>query len=266
MLESTIQALREQLELSQDPAEKENSTEYSTLFDKVDAECSSIERTRKFVADFVQTYANRRLLILRTNRNEACGIYRLPNEILSKVFELTMEPWPWGYNAEDNPLTLSRVSRRWRYIALGTPRLWSQISPFGSPALVPLFLTRSKSIPLDVVLEEHTARYGDDGLDEEVLSPEHRYRYLVLRKARNHEHIPLIFNVLLVPQFHRLRSLALLDVPEISLNALGSNPAPLLEAFRFEFAERWHQSISLFSGDAPRLRHLHLRRILHPLT
>ncbi|KAH8106454.1 hypothetical protein DFH11DRAFT_1640177 [Phellopilus nigrolimitatus] len=73
------------------------------------------------------------------------GISRLSDDILSFIFELAHEVDP------NSSTHLSMVNRRFRNLAIGSPRLWSKI-PLWEASLnkVELQLQRSKKAPLDV--------------------------------------------------------------------------------------------------------------------
>ncbi|KDQ18357.1 hypothetical protein BOTBODRAFT_510651 [Botryobasidium botryosum FD-172 SS1] len=155
-------------------------------------------------------------------------IYRLHDEIVSHIFELTMEPWPWAwdYVYHQTPLALSQVSVRWRDIAISTPRLWSQVEIFYYSSLAELFLERSKSTPLDFKLTVY--------LTSQIY------------------HIYDVLDSLFVPHMHRLRKLEVSGVPEPL-----STPTPL---FPDKHSER------IFSNSTPLLRHLYLEQTGIPLT
>ncbi|KDQ12280.1 hypothetical protein BOTBODRAFT_96511, partial [Botryobasidium botryosum FD-172 SS1] len=56
-------------------------------------------------------------------------VYRLPNEVLSIIFELAESTASdlWQRSSTKNPINLSQVSRRWRDLALNLPTLWTTI-------------------------------------------------------------------------------------------------------------------------------------------
>ncbi|KAJ7659164.1 hypothetical protein DFH06DRAFT_437322 [Mycena polygramma] len=60
----------------------------------------------------------------------AYPVLTLPNEIISEIFLHTVEPTRAGGvpSSTDGPLLVAQICRRWRDIALSTPRLWSNIS------------------------------------------------------------------------------------------------------------------------------------------
>jgi hypothetical protein len=86
----------------------------------------------------------------------------LPTELQSLIFEytghmrhLTEMPTPIGH-------VVSQVCRRWREVALSTPKCWSDISIYDSrlPShLLERWLERSKTLPLNIILFESSIRH-----------------------------------------------------------------------------------------------------------
>ena len=73
--------------------------------------------------------------------NRGAGTYNLPSEILSAIFEAGITETPkteerdrlsWFDSSEQRTtqfeLLVSSVSRRWRNVALQTPRLWTDLT------------------------------------------------------------------------------------------------------------------------------------------
>jgi hypothetical protein len=101
--------------------------------------------------------------------NKGAGTYNLPSETLSAIFEAGLgktlkiserscASWFGESDGRTTPfeLTVSSVSRRWRHVALQTPRLWTVlvIDALGlTHDLYDLYLHRSKMCPLDVTLD-----------------------------------------------------------------------------------------------------------------
>jgi hypothetical protein len=100
--------------------------------------------------------------------NRGAGTYNLPSETLSAIFEAGLPETPktrergrasWFDQSEERTtpfeLLVSSVSRRWRNVALQTPRLWTVlvIDALGlTHDLYDLYLHRSKMCPLDITL------------------------------------------------------------------------------------------------------------------
>jgi hypothetical protein len=100
--------------------------------------------------------------------NKGAGTYNLPSETLSAIFEagLTETPEtrernlvPWDDQSEQRTirfeLLVSSVSRRWRNVALQTPRLWTVLDIDVlrlTHDLDDLYLHRSKMCLLDITL------------------------------------------------------------------------------------------------------------------
>jgi hypothetical protein len=98
--------------------------------------------------------------------NRGAGTYNLPSEILSAIFEAGLtetgerDHRSW-FDGSEQPTTqfeilVSSVSRRWRNVALQTPRLWTVlvIDVLGlTHDLYDLYLHRSQMCPLDITLD-----------------------------------------------------------------------------------------------------------------
>ncbi|KIJ39442.1 hypothetical protein M422DRAFT_781023 [Sphaerobolus stellatus SS14] len=90
---------------------------------------------------------------------------RLPAEMMGEIFlhciANSIDPSsiaPYHITPHTAPLILLHVCRRWRRIALDTPRLFSTFSlspdrPLDPLILLPLWLVHSKTVPLDITLD-----------------------------------------------------------------------------------------------------------------
>ncbi|KAH7890576.1 hypothetical protein F5I97DRAFT_1946467 [Phlebopus sp. FC_14] len=116
-----------------------------------------------------------------SGRGRIASIHALPTEILSYVFELVthglsrdeqqvvgvgQQRLPFHPSCVTSPITLSAVNRRWRYVGLTTPTLWTSICvsidrrPLGVPRDSALdaeglacFLLRSRTCPIDILID-----------------------------------------------------------------------------------------------------------------
>lgn len=80
-------------------------------------------------------------------------LHRLPDNILLEIFEFLLSTDIPNYGPP--VILVLGVCKRWRGVALGTPRLWSQLrfQHLGSPPSYPLaqvYLARSREHPIDV--------------------------------------------------------------------------------------------------------------------
>jgi hypothetical protein len=109
------------------------------------------------------------------NRNAIT--YNLPVETLSTIFEIGLSDSPFlatkskrNFYTDDrwSPLptpfeiVVSSVSRRWRNVALQTPRLWRRIyinAAQSAHELLDLYLCRSKMCLLDITLSQRKLRW-----------------------------------------------------------------------------------------------------------
>ncbi|KDQ13975.1 hypothetical protein BOTBODRAFT_33093 [Botryobasidium botryosum FD-172 SS1] len=93
-----------------------------------------------------------------SRQNQALPIYRLPNEIISYIFELANETDPDSISPHPLRLytrwSISHVSRLWRQVALHMPRLWSIIVSTDCH-VVEVCVIRSKDAPLDISLPNY---------------------------------------------------------------------------------------------------------------
>ncbi|KAJ7505568.1 hypothetical protein B0H11DRAFT_1979367 [Mycena galericulata] len=119
---------------------------------------------------------------------------RVPTEIMSEIFVLTLSPAPvhtvigWD-DDRAGTLLLCKICRIWRHIAISTPALWAVLS---IPLLqrdvqrsldwVPLWLNRSRSLPIyiQVQWDASTANSELDLVLSSVLSHLHHIRMLVI--------------------------------------------------------------------------------------
>ena len=69
-------------------------------------------------------------------------VHQIPREILARIFALV------GTGSEVVPLT--HACRRWRHIALRTPKLWTSLRDRELTDMLPVFIERSQGAPLDV--------------------------------------------------------------------------------------------------------------------
>ena len=99
---------------------------------------------------------------IKATRRELNSLHNLdaptssfPDEVLAMVFEAGIHPKK-GYTCRFGPL-VSHVTRRWRTVALATPRLWSTIR-WRQPCTpqetdrVTTFLSRSRASPVEIYL------------------------------------------------------------------------------------------------------------------
>ena len=111
--------------------------------------------------------------------NESTPTYRLPPELLTKIFDLSAD-----HGSAKQIIPLTHVCRYWRTLLLSYPMMWSTLymKP-GDPNLISEWLARSHKVPLTVIAEftdsyEHPpCRYQDsataslaDGDELEVCS------------------------------------------------------------------------------------------------
>lgn len=189
------------------------------------------------------------LSITRCRLNRHALIHRLPTEIISLIFEHAGQ-----YERHDDtifhnevPLNILRVSKDWRQIAMDTPRIWAQIDLM-SESLLPIFIERSKSVPLGITLRRANSDPRFHGHLLRILPFTERYGSLVM-------------------------DLGWMNHPESEIVTLFASPVPLLEVLNIEWRGKGSDAYTSMSRMAlpptahmPRLRHLITRGFFIPYT
>lgn len=113
-----------------------------------------------------------RLSSIRQSLAFHVGIFSLPKELLSLVFEIACEPPSSAYNtlkhfqAHASALSVSHVSRHFRAVAIGTPQIWSNISSMQWPQYIVACLERSKGRNLNIFFDTTQVFTGPDSYVE----------------------------------------------------------------------------------------------------
>ncbi|TDL17452.1 hypothetical protein BD410DRAFT_548776 [Rickenella mellea] len=81
------------------------------------------------------------------------GIQSLPDDILRNTFEIGYETYDNEYWDHTFPVALSHVNRRFRSIALSTPRIWTNLSNRIPSTQLETFISRSKAAELSIILD-----------------------------------------------------------------------------------------------------------------
>jgi hypothetical protein len=160
-------------------------------------------------------------------------VLTLPNEIIAEIFVHFLPVYPLcpPLTGLDSPALLAQICRKWRYIALATPKLWRAIS---SDADIPLaqqlhichtWMTRSCSCPLAI-----------RGLDASqflaAVAPQ-RARWEYLSLTVDPAHLPTIEGPL--PILHHL-DLTLGNDCELAVDDIVTLPeAPLLRSLTLSY-------------------------------
>lgn len=116
------------------------------------------------------------------NWNNFLPIHQLPNEILEEIFQISVSMKVWNsyhYIIITTPsiawVKLTHVCHRWRRVALGCPRLWSEFSDRISKRWAEAFMTRSLPRPIDPTVYFD---YEKKAVPEMVLAQSARIRNL----------------------------------------------------------------------------------------
>ncbi|KIO18692.1 hypothetical protein M407DRAFT_31649 [Tulasnella calospora MUT 4182] len=183
---------------------------------------------------------DRRIIQQCQQRNSKCSfIYRLPLELLVRVFQLTLPPET--YPREMSLQLLRSTSRLWRTTVDNTPSLWRLVSGADRWQHLDRAILHSARVPLDVIWDFQDAKKIRCGDFFEKFGPEiGRWRSATLRFGSNH-----LFSI----------------VPE----TLG-RPAPRLEELVIDCGDEHggmsaEGPIQLFGGARPpQLRAVWIRR------
>ncbi|KAL1713992.1 hypothetical protein EV715DRAFT_210418 [Schizophyllum commune] len=123
-----------------------------------------------------------------------CPIHWLPSELLSEIFLHFLELINGGFFFV-NPIpkldtTITRVCRKWRNVAYGTPRLWRHLVPPGGGCdqYLRRYIPLTGQCPLNVSGFE--ARLGADRLLGKLRPHSHRLRALILSGACDQFRMP----------------------------------------------------------------------------
>ncbi|KDQ06385.1 hypothetical protein BOTBODRAFT_254274 [Botryobasidium botryosum FD-172 SS1] len=194
----------------------------------------------RIAVDIVNRCAAQVVTSINRRRNELTPVYRLPDEVLSLVFEHVDVSTEWQNPTEAAPLALLRVTSAWRQVALSTPKLWTYIDARRMPVpAIHTWIERSKRAPLDIVYNNLTGRMA--------------------------EGLPALDGLKLVStHVGRCCSLDLRNAAGINL--ILASPAHLLEKLSLAYSEEYGTHLDdPFSGVAPHLHELVLKGVFVPL-
>ncbi|PBK72396.1 hypothetical protein ARMSODRAFT_1002507 [Armillaria solidipes] len=174
---------------------------------------------------------------LKSRRNTLAPISQLPPEMLSRIFLFVSYPREsyksllW--------INVSHVSQHWRAVALGFPALWSS-PPFMVPTWAHEMLKRSKMAPLTIVADLTYMTPKMLAVFDDVMRHADRSAELNLTGAKTMEKY----------------------LTDITKRAPFLNKLCISQVYsRYnENEERIALPYNFFDGQAPRLRHLDLRR------
>ncbi|KAK0238938.1 hypothetical protein EDD85DRAFT_1002232 [Armillaria nabsnona] len=175
---------------------------------------------------------------LKSRRNTLAPISQLPPEMLSRIFLFVSCPRESSYKSL-LWINVSHVSQHWRDVALGFPALWSS-PPFMNPTWAHEMLKRSKMAPLTIVADliYMTPKMLD--VFDDAMRQADRSAELNLTGAKIMEKY----------------------LTDITKRAPFLNKLCISQVYtRYnENEERIALPYNFFDGQAPRLRHLDLRR------
>ncbi|KDQ15520.1 hypothetical protein BOTBODRAFT_145213 [Botryobasidium botryosum FD-172 SS1] len=208
----------------------------------------AIEYLRDLLIEKIAAGMAHRLLAMNIRHNRLASVNRLPDELLSFIFELAASTARACNDLKLRAqLVLPCVSSRWRRVALGTSGLWASIDQAYSRPLVDHFVAHAKQVPLNIAFEP--SDFGHSALRE--------FPHLITQ---------------LIPHIDRWGSLRVDDISLTDLEMLVPSPAPLLEELHITFYDGLEdeaalpKSLRVFAGHTPRLKKLHLSGLCQRLT
>jgi hypothetical protein len=234
------------------------------------------------------------------NRNAIT--YNLPAETLSAIFDIGLSESPFlpakhtrGGYFEDKwtplptpfEIVVSSVSRRWRNVALQTPRLWTRVYinvAQSAHELLDLYLDRSKMCSIDITLSRRKLRW-ERSCDlmgpepkvviefkqylEQLVPHVGRWREFIIRRgdhimplpdvlaALAHLYAPALETLVLNGNHGSLRKIFSAGAPRLfSVELIGACFLPPLEAVKH---------LKLYSHDYFQLNHAQFHNIIQPM-
>ncbi|KDQ09120.1 hypothetical protein BOTBODRAFT_37364 [Botryobasidium botryosum FD-172 SS1] len=239
--------------------------------DHMDREAKTLSLVCQYATRALSSFIESMSAEIRNRRNQLLPIYRIPNEILAMMFQCTVDDeatraMPLRQKA---PFNVSYVSRRWRNVAIDTPRLWKKYDTTNAH-IANIVIDRSKHVPLDIELVISPTHYVEpgDGDPWELRYPT-PYGWTDPDVV-----VPIAFDLLqpLLPHVHRWGAIVLDGVDDDQLQmCLPGEPAPNLQQLHIikngpVMDSEAISRIPLFNGSTPLLRDLHLSCLTIPLA
>jgi len=216
------------------------------------------------------------MMALKTIRNNLADVDNLPDEILVEIFrQLAFVDRPFfavdpiekkSLKVRTSWLAVARVCRRWRNIALDTPKLYSIIDARNT-AITRMFLKRSRNIPVDIYMQSISLSTNVDGIMTEIMPHFSRVREFQFR-ARYQSMLALMSHIesLAAPMLETLhleqtavRRMLALNEAIVIHNIFGSRTPTLRRLYLAHISIPWTSPI--YAG----LTELHLL-LQHPST
>ncbi|KAJ6535575.1 hypothetical protein B0H19DRAFT_1183780 [Mycena capillaripes] len=136
---------------------------------------------------------------------------RPPDEVLALIFKITAD-LPLGRTESPAPLAISRVSQRWRAVAVSSPEMWTNVCVSGRLSLntATLFLRRSAPLAFRLSVNTESRNFSVDSMRTlDILLP-HIERCSALALCVSHEDLRAWNTALaLKHELHKLRFLSI---------------------------------------------------------
>ncbi|KAH9481137.1 hypothetical protein JR316_0005657 [Psilocybe cubensis] len=186
-------------------------------------------------------------------------IHRMPDEMLGEIFLACLSPHCTREALKDQdrqfPILPMFVCRRWRNVAVSTPRLWTQLD---------IDIPRTKRVSLRrQQIQDQIARSGVCPLDVSIWFPEVCGRQWEETDGPRYDKANQLTGPLFSEQ-HRWRSVRLEGASQITEILTQLNPSKLtaLEEVELNLDGKFYSSLPADFLQAPKLKHLGLRRRL----
>ncbi|KAF8214169.1 hypothetical protein K438DRAFT_1803007 [Mycena galopus ATCC 62051] len=204
---------------------------------------AQIEEHKRVLQDLEET----RIAVERELYTIPFPVLMLPPEITAEIFVHCLPPFAdlgVYHRIGNTPLvSLMRVCRAWRDIALATPVLWSVMDfPYDSSPILP------------------DPRYVDELIDRRLTRAGQRPLSFIIRATKLREDVVFLANII-HRYSHRLRYLELvIDEPQLDQLGLSVQNFPLLESASFHCVPQSDALHDVF-GNAPRLHEFRVNPI-----
>ncbi|TDL17472.1 hypothetical protein BD410DRAFT_794306 [Rickenella mellea] len=152
-------------------------------------------------------------------RIRMCGMNSLPDELIRRIFEVRYGPHHIPPPYFDMPMELSHVCRRFRSIALHTPRIWTKLCNWQPYRQLEMYMERSKAADLSIYIFSSSSEGFHSDLIPEFLAlvTKHSKRWSFIHYSAPHRYnLPGDDEPPDLPYTHP----ALLDYPNLDLPRL----------------------------------------------
>ncbi|KAJ7322838.1 hypothetical protein DFH08DRAFT_1029800 [Mycena albidolilacea] len=221
---------------------------------------AAIDSQILFPKESIQVLEVQKLRAQERLHSYAYPVLTIPNEIISEIFIhfLPVYPYPSLMSGPLSPTCLLHICRRWRQVALNTPRLWRAISlpdcygvdPSVLCSKLELWMSRSGCLPLSIDMKE-ICNIVDKSCLELLALHRARWEYVTLAVHNDSDALTIQDPMPLLRQFEirveisGLAPRALREVPRLRSVTLWNGITHPIDLFP------WSQLTSLTSMNSP---------------